>query len=1045
MTLKSFTLALPQSTSGGGGGGSVNSVSGTLNRTTSSGGADPVIDISPNYVGQSSITTLGTIGTGVWQGTPIADAYLTAIAWAKITGTPTTLSGYGITDAYTKTQSDARYLQLSGGTLTGNLNGVTPTQLGYLTGITSDVQTQLNGKQAAFTSQSANLVYRSGDSGGIPAFGALSLNDMPVLSTPMPINIPVSAGMRQQQLAEALQGQITDKGNYNYALMEQRLKNTYKKLCQNVAITGSDFSPNVVSFPRLNVMSFIDSIGYFKPQYLLKFLGRKFKYVNGLMVNFLSAPTTGNVTSHDDNSDTSYWFNGQWLQINDNTGTITTSVAAPSNDIRVYYLKGPSFGKFKLQTISVPLGTVVDEGTEIDCYAPTLQGAVATITKSGENTTYQCKILGTDGVTVFVGVNFQLTSTTQSSMSIFNWNKGGLGFQQSSLCPDAITNPIFADIKADLIFFEGKEGADNINDYMYDFVDRLNAQYSGSDWVLIGTTPQFFDDASNVAQNTAQKELANAKNLVYWDGYTQMKDYATMLSLGLNGDGVHVSTDLSNHLAASLYFDLGFDKLFSLPSTREVKCNFVQIGTQLSFWNNSLIGNLFANVGNILPDTTISTTPRLLYDSLAHRFRDMSGNVLADLTTTGFNLGAGIYDIKAPGCLYYGFGGGSTGDFDYLIFSTTNNRFERRAHIGTGNGLSVGSKNLTFRQISSGGDFLAKFLLNSTNSVATGAGIGYTDNDGFIGLKGDGTRQIAVWAMKHVNTFNGDDSSGVGFFYKPASAILTEGMRLSRRGNLGVGVMEVTAKVHASASDGTYGSVQIDPTITLAVTGATGTGSVVTLTFTAQPFAPFNVGQIITIAGMTPSGYNATKVQVVTCNTTSVQYQNITTASFVSGGTVSSGTLLPTPRNGTFEYDNVDLLFTINSTRKKVAFQGDNTMITHLIGSGSAPTISAGAGAGTGPTVAISGTDLAGYITITTGTLPTVSAVVATVTFNNSYTSTPKTVIVTAANANAAALAGTTSSFVDQAGITAAKFDLTAGSAGLTATLVYKFYYMVVQ
>lgn len=44
--------------------GTVTSVSGTTNRITSTGGATPVIDISASYVGQSSITTLGTITTG---------------------------------------------------------------------------------------------------------------------------------------------------------------------------------------------------------------------------------------------------------------------------------------------------------------------------------------------------------------------------------------------------------------------------------------------------------------------------------------------------------------------------------------------------------------------------------------------------------------------------------------------------------------------------------------------------------------------------------------------------------------------------------------------------------------------------------------------------------------------------------------------------------------------------------------------------------------------------------------------------------------------
>lgn len=54
--------------------GTVTSVTGTANRITSTGGATPVIDIAATYVGQASITTLGTITTGVWTGTDIAVA-----------------------------------------------------------------------------------------------------------------------------------------------------------------------------------------------------------------------------------------------------------------------------------------------------------------------------------------------------------------------------------------------------------------------------------------------------------------------------------------------------------------------------------------------------------------------------------------------------------------------------------------------------------------------------------------------------------------------------------------------------------------------------------------------------------------------------------------------------------------------------------------------------------------------------------------------------------------------------------------------------------
>lgn len=134
-------IVIPQGT-GGGGGGSVNSVSGTSNRTTSSGGTDPVIDIASNYVGQASITTLGTIATGVWNGTPITNAFISSLAFSKLTGLPTTLSGYGIIDAYTQTQADAKFFDKT-------------------------------------VAQTANTVYRAGDAGGVPSFSPLSVLDLP--------------------------------------------------------------------------------------------------------------------------------------------------------------------------------------------------------------------------------------------------------------------------------------------------------------------------------------------------------------------------------------------------------------------------------------------------------------------------------------------------------------------------------------------------------------------------------------------------------------------------------------------------------------------------------------------------------------------------------------------------------------------------------------------------------------------------------------------------------------------------------------------------
>ena len=68
--------AILDSAGGGGGGGTVTSVSGTTNRiSVINPTTTPVVDIAATYVGQTSITTLGTIGTGVWNGTTIGPTF----------------------------------------------------------------------------------------------------------------------------------------------------------------------------------------------------------------------------------------------------------------------------------------------------------------------------------------------------------------------------------------------------------------------------------------------------------------------------------------------------------------------------------------------------------------------------------------------------------------------------------------------------------------------------------------------------------------------------------------------------------------------------------------------------------------------------------------------------------------------------------------------------------------------------------------------------------------------------------------------------------
>jgi hypothetical protein len=80
-----------------------------------------------------------------------------SIAWAQVTGTPTTLAGYGITDAYTKAAADARYYQPGGALAVGNtlsataISGTTGTFSAGVSGTTGTFSGALSATTGTFS------------------------------------------------------------------------------------------------------------------------------------------------------------------------------------------------------------------------------------------------------------------------------------------------------------------------------------------------------------------------------------------------------------------------------------------------------------------------------------------------------------------------------------------------------------------------------------------------------------------------------------------------------------------------------------------------------------------------------------------------------------------------------------------------------------------------------------------------------------------------------------------------------------------------------
>jgi hypothetical protein len=75
--------------------------------------------------------------------------------------------------------------------------------------------------------------------------------------------------------------------------------------------------------------------------------------------------------------------------------------------------------------------------------------------------------------------------------------------------------------------------------------------------------------------------------------------------------------------------------------------------------------------------------------------------------------------------------------------------------------------------------------------------------------------------------------------------------------------------------------------ISITTTGASGSGSIATLTFTTQTIIPYLKGSYITVSGVTPTGYNGTFI-VTSSTVTSVSFSNTTTGSQTVAGTITN-------------------------------------------------------------------------------------------------------------------------------------------------------------
>jgi hypothetical protein len=244
--------------------------------------------------------------------------------------------------------------------------------------------------------------------------------------------------------------------------------------------------------------------------------------------------------------------------------------------IKVYYVKEPSAGTFKLQVD----GADAAGFTNVSASGTLGQLGIATITTT--RATHNLTIVNLTGTVRIIGVGFE--DSTVSGLVVINVSQGGIpmGGQTNSMTGQATSLANFqaflADLTPDVMITENKEASSYYATALSTLFAITAAGAPNMDVIGVGSPPLAANDSDQVIQNAQLKAACEAAGYIYWDSYLPFKSYAKMAALGLEGDGVHVSTTADQYRALLMLRDLGILNFYGRNPHQRLKLLQLIIG-----------------------------------------------------------------------------------------------------------------------------------------------------------------------------------------------------------------------------------------------------------------------------------------------------------------------------------------------------------------------------------------------------------------------------------------------------------------------------------
>lgn len=358
-------------------------------------------------------------------------------------------------------------------------------------------------------------------------------------------------------------------------------------------------------------------------------------------------------------------------------------------------------------------------------------------------------------------------------------------------------------------------------------------------------------------------------------------------------------------------------------------------------------------------------------------YRFQPGTFRIYTTSGGAGLVFTVFDLTPTS--NFTLNGGSTGAAALTLATTGNSGITVSNNTSTSNVpmLTIGSS--TNNKNHSSGNYIESSYLTQINPSNSASNFTVMSFGNTINSTGTSSGTVSLLAQTPIFTSIISPFKGISYdpsYTASSGAGTTYGYSYTPTFNL------------TSTHSGTQRAISINPTLTSLV----GTGSFIAVDLPVNNTKAIAINQ----TGASTPNYlvGPTVVGSTTADASAALLVNSTTKGFgLPQMTSSQKNAISSPREGLMVYDT-DL-------DGHCMYDGVKwvRMAQRL-----AATVAVGAGAGTGASATISGTDLAGTVTLTGGTSASASATVFTITFGSAFSTAPGAIIIVPFSDNAAAL-----------------------------------------